>query len=223
MAVDNRIRTVDGLKDTDEPWNSRHDVPATQEAIQKMLAGGTPDWVKWPNDYKNFAREEYLKTLEDSKSMALQYQLDDQADLTNRAARMVNPMSTRDFITKLRANGIKCFTVDNGFPPQTVALWCLPPKKLLRARYIAYLQVPAMYEWSVLKEDQYGKPMGEDFRGWRTVIIQLIEKEILTEAQAHQIFGHPSNNPVFSRYHQSLWEIRNGRKYTEDELHANDV
>lgn len=220
--VDNRIVTRKELKELDNPWNSHHDVPATHEAIEKMLAGGTPDWVKWPADFKNFAAEEFQRVREDSIAMSLEYKLGDQEDLTNRAARMVNPMSTRDFIAKLRANDIKCFTVDNGFPPQTVALWCMPPRQNQRARYICYMQIPAMYEWSVLKEDQYGKPMGEDFRGWRTVLIQLIEKDILTEQQAHQIFGHPSNNPVFSRYHQSLWEVRNGRKYTQDELHAND-
>jgi hypothetical protein len=222
MAVDNRIRTIDGLKDTDEPWKAYRDIDATNETFAKYYAGGTPDWMKWPSDYKNFAREEFLKVREESEAMALEYQLEDQADLTNRAARMVNPMSTRDFIAKLRANGVKCFSVDNGFPPQTVALWCMPPRQNQRARYIAYMQIPAMYEWSVLKTDEYGKPMGEDFRGWRTVLMQLIEKEILTEVQAHQIFGHPSQNPVFSRYHQSLWEVRNGRKYTETELHAND-
>lgn len=221
--VDNRIETVPGLKHTNKPWNPKHDVDATQTAVQQMLAGGTPNWVKWPMDYKDFAREEFAKHREDSERLAEQYKMEDQADLTNRVARMVNPMSTRDFVVKLRANGIKCFTVDNGFPPQTVALWCIPPKQNTRARYICYVQVPAMYEWSVLKVDRYGKPIGEDFRGWRTVIIQLIEKEILTEAQAHRIFGMPSQNKVFNRYQRSLWEIRNSRKYTNEELTANDI
>ena len=222
MAVNNSIRTVEGLKDTDQPWNQYHDVSATQEAVAQMLAGGTPNWVKWPQDYKNFAAEEFQKQKEISQTIALEYQIEEQHKLTNRAARMVNPMSTLDFVAKLRTNGIKCFVVNNGFPPQTVALWCLPPRQLQRARYVCYMQVPAMYEWSVLKTDQYGKPMGEDFRGWRTVLAQLIEKQILTEEEAHRIFGHPSTNPVFSRYHQSLWEYRNMRKYSEAEVTAND-
>src|SRR5208282_1816396 len=129
--------------------------------------------------------EEFQKHREDSEFGAQDYKIEDQAELTNKAARMVNPMSTRDFIAKLRKHGIKCFTVDNGFPPNTVALWCLPPNQVARARYVCYLQVPAMYEWSVLKVDRYGKPMGEDFRGWRTVCVQLIEKEILTEDQVN--------------------------------------
>lgn len=222
MGVDNRIGTVSGLHDTDKPWNEYHDVPATQESIQKMLAGGTPSWVRWPEDYKSFAKEDFLAHKEKSEMGALDYKIEDQASLTNRRARMVNPMGTREFIRKLRDNGVKCFTVDNQFPPGTVALWCLPPKQMQKARYVCYLQIPAMYEWSVLKTDRYGKPIGEAYRGWRTVIVQLIEKEILTEYQAHKIFGEPSKNPIFNRYHQSLWEARNKKRYTPDELVKND-
>jgi hypothetical protein len=223
MAVDNSIRTIDGLKDTDKPWQSYRDIDATQETFANYYAGGTPNWMKWPQEYKNFAAEEYQRELEKSKAMALDYKIEEQEKLTNRAARMVNPMSTRDFVLKLRTNGIKCFTVDNGFPKGTVALWCMPPNQNRRARYICYLQVPAMYEWSVLREDRHGKPDGEDFRGWRVAVAQLIEKEILTETHAHEIFGKPSQNPIFSRYHQTLWEYRNGKKYTESKLHDNDV
>lgn len=209
-------------QDVQDPWKHRHDVAATSQSIQQMLAGGTPNWVKWPQDYKAYAKEAFAAEKEISDEMAEQYKMEDQTELTNAAARMVNPMSTRDFIQKLRANGVKCFTIDNGFPPQTVALWCIPPGQHARARYICYLQVPAMYEWSVLRVDRTGKPDGEDYRGWRTVLIQLIEKEILTEDQAHRIFGQPSTNPIFSRYQRSLWEFRNKRRYTRDELVEND-
>jgi hypothetical protein len=220
--VDNRIETVDGLKHQEDTWKPYHDVAATQEHIQNLLAGGIPDWVKHPEDWREYAKESFAAEKEISDTMASEYRFDDQDSLTNRAARMVNKIGTRDFIMKLRVNGIKCFTVDNGFP-QTVGLWCLPPKQMQRARYICFLQTPCMYEWSVLKLDAHKLPIGEDFRGWRTVLIQLIEKEILTEYQAHEIFGYPSGNPIFKRYHQSLWELRNHRRYTENELREGDI
>lgn len=208
--------------DVDDPIKSHHDVPATNEAIKHLLADGTPDWIKFPEEYKSFAKECYARDRQISEEMAAEYKLEDQDVLTNAAARLVNPMRTRDFIQKLRSAGIKCFTIDNGFPKQCVALWCLPPKQTQKARYICYLQTPAMYEWSLLKIDEYGKPWGEDYRGWRTVLVQLIKKEILTEYQAHELFGYPSQNSVFNRYHCTLWEIRNERKYTRDEIVSND-
>ena len=220
QVIDNRL-FVPG-QDVENPWKHRHDISTTQETVKQLLAGGTPDWISHPSDYKNFVKESFAAEREISEEMAEQYKIEDQTELANAEARMVNPMSTRDFIQKLRANGVKCFTVDNGFPPQTVALWCIPPGQHARARYICYLQVPAQWEWSVLRVDAHGKPDGEDYRGWRTVLVQLIEKEILTEEQAHRIFGNASTNPIFSRYHRSLWEFRNKRRYTRDELVKND-
>lgn len=223
MAVDNRIETVDALKNLEKPWEGYRDIDATADTFAKYYAGGTPDWFKWPQDYKNFAKEEYEAHREQSEALAEDYKLEDQSELVNETARKVNIIETREFIRKLRANGVKCFTVDNGFPPKTVALWCMPPNQAQRARYVCYLQIPAMYEWSVLRTDRYGKPEGEKFRGWRTVLVQLVEKEILTEFQIHQIFGRPSDGRVFQRYQRSLWEFRNGKRYTHDEVAANDV
>jgi hypothetical protein len=219
-------RTVDLSKARDagqeEIITSHHDLPTTQETIKQLLANGTPNWVKWPEDYKAFVKESFAAEKEISDEMAEQYHIEDQEDLTNELARKVNPMSTDAFVAKLRANGIKCFTVYNGLAG-TVGLWCLPPKQVAKARYVCYMQIPAMYEWSVLRLDRHNIPVGEKFRGWRTVLMELIKKEILTEYQAHKIFGHPSGNKVFNRYRRSLWELRNDKRFTEEQIAERDV
>ncbi len=221
MAVDNSIRTADHLKNLEKPWQEHHDLPTTQTTIQAMLAGGTPDWVKHPEDYKAFARETYLAEKEKSDKMASEYHMDDQEALTNELARKINPMSTDQFIAKVRGAGIKCFTVYNGMKG-TVGFWCIPPKVQQKARYICYIQIPAMYEWSVLALDKHNLPAGDKYRGWRTAVAEMIKKDILTEYKAHQIFGKPSNGPVFARYHRTLWEIRNMRQYEADKLALGD-
>jgi len=203
---------------------SHHDVPTTTASIQEILAGGTPDWVKRPHEWKNYARESFLREKEISDEMVERYQMEDQIELTNAKARLVNPMSTDQFMHKLRTNSIcpvKCFTVYNGLQG-TVGLWCIPPKVTGRARYVCYIRVPFMYEWSLLKLDKHNLPAGE-LRGWRTAIVELVKCEILTEWQAHQIFGNPSGNRCFRRYRESLWEIRNGKRYTAEELAGKDT
>ena len=218
------LRNTRAAKDDEELFTNHHDLPTTQASIQEILAGGTPDWVKFPKDYKNFAREAFQAEREISLEMVERYQMEDQPDLTNTKARMVNPMSTDAFIRKLRINEIcpiKCFTVYNGLQG-TVGLWCIPPKVTGRARYVCYVRTPAMYEWSLLILDKHNLPAGE-LRGWRTVLAELIKNEILTEWQAHQIFGNPSDNSCFRRYRQTLWEQRNGKRYTEDELASKEV
>lgn len=200
--------------DVENPFNEHHDISATHEAVRQMLAGGTPNWVRWPQDYKAFVKESFAAEKEISDKMAAQYRWDDQEILTNRQARMVNAMSTRDFVKKLNENSIKTMLTDSGMA-KTIGLWCVVPNQVQKLRYICYLQVPAMYEWSVLRLDSHGIPSGEEFRGWRTVAVQLVEKEIITEAQCHQIFGAPSANKISARYYRSLWEKRHARKFVD--------
>ena len=108
--------------DVENPFNERHDLAATGEAIEKMLAGGTPNWVKFPHEYKAMAKESFASHREDSEKMAAQYKWADQEALTDKAARRVNGMSTRDFIEKkLRTNGIKCAIFDNGLLDRAVS------------------------------------------------------------------------------------------------------
>ena len=191
----------------DDPIKSRHDLRTTRESIQSMLANGTPDWVRFPQDYRAFVQESFAAEKEASNAQVQQYKMDGQEELTNADARKVNPMSSRDFIHKLRSNGVRCFTVDNGMRG-TVALWAAS-RYTDETIYVAYLQVPAQYEWSVLRLDRHGLPAGESFRGWRTVLAQLIVKDILSEAKAHEIFGKPTDGLVSRRYRQTLYDFRN--------------
>jgi len=133
QATRNRnLRVLDPRKTVGVEDNmiARHDFATTDETIKQLLANGTPNWVKHPEEYKRFARECFLAEKEISDKMTEQYQMEDREDLLNAEARLVNPMSTDEFVRKLRAYGIRCFTIYNGefAPPghwlrQTVALW----------------------------------------------------------------------------------------------------
>ncbi|VVB52832.1 Uncharacterised protein [uncultured archaeon] len=198
------------LQNVSNPWEGRHDLKTTQETIKKLLAGGTPNWVKWPKDYKSMAQEALLSDRETSEIMARQYKMEDQELLLNEVARKVNPIRTRDFVDKLRRYGVKCYTIDNGFPPATVALWAFKPGTD-HVVPVCYLQVPAMYEWSVLRLDKRGLPSGEAFRGWRTVESQLVEKGVISEARANEIFGRPVDGEVSRRFRRNMHWFRNRR------------
>lgn len=209
--------------DVENIWNEHHDVSATSEAIQQMLAGGVPNWVRWPHEYKSYVKESFAAEKEISDKMASQYKWDDQASLTNKPARQVNKIPLRDFIEKkLKANGIHAVIMRsdwrNAAGAPTVALWCTPPNRTDKLRYVCYLDAaPFIWEWSVLKLDTHGIPNGEESRGWRTVAIQLVEKEIITEQQCHKIFGVPSPNAISARYFRSLWEKRNNKRFNDIE------
>lgn len=187
---------------------SHHDVKTTQETIKKLLAGGTPDWVSHPEDYRAYAQEAYLAEKEISNNLVTQYKMDGQDLLTDIKARHVNIMPTHIFAQKLTNAGIKNFAMYNGMAG-TVGLWVVRSgTNGFEAKYICYIQVPAMIEWSVLRLDDHGIASGEDYRGWRTVVSQLILKGILTEKRAHEIFGRPTESIVSRKYKQTLWDYR---------------
>ena len=194
---------------------SIHDLKVTQDSIKDILKDGTPRWVSHPHEYKNFALESIQEDKEMSDDMVKSYRMEDQELLTNAVARKINPMGTRDFILKLRKYGVRCFTIDNGMP-QTVGLWAMRPNSI-RPTYVAYCQKPAMYEWSLLRLDHHGLPAGERFRGWRTVLAQLIVKKILSETKAHHIFGAPTESINGRRYRETLFNYRNGIAYDGSE------
>jgi hypothetical protein len=219
-------QNVVDLKNTrahqEEIFTSHHDIATTEETVKMLLADGTPDWVTRPQEWKNYAREAMQREKEISDEQVERYQMDDQEDLTNAVARLVNRMSTDEFMRKLRKFGIKCFTVYNGLPG-TVGLWCIPPKKQSVARYVCFIRTPYMWEWSLLKLDEHNLPSGE-LRGWRTACTELVKNDILTEWQVNQIFGPPSGGKPFRRYRQTMWEIRNGKRdKTEKDFAKGDI
>jgi len=208
--------------DVENPFNERHDVAATGEAIERMLAGGTPNWVKFPHEYKAMAKESFQAHREDSERMAAQYKWANQDVMTNKVARRVNGISTRDFLEKkLKANGIKAFVMASGWVGAggipTVALWATPPRRTDKLRFVTSMDVPMMYEWSILKLDQYGIPSGTESIGWRDIVVKLVEKEIITEAQAHKLFGAPPPNAISATYYRTLWEKRHGKPYLDED------
>src|ERR1700680_547188 len=90
------------------------DIKKTEKSIKEILKSGTPRWATHPNEYRNYAIEAMQEEKEMSDEQVASFRMADQEILTNAVARKVYPIGTRDFIHKLRAHGVRCFTIDNG-------------------------------------------------------------------------------------------------------------
>lgn len=201
------------LPELNNPYAGKHDLKTTEATIKEILKDGTPDWIKRPEEYRNFAQEAYLADKEVSDAIAADYKLEDQDLMVNKKARYVNIMGSREFLRKLRINGIKCFTFQNPKIEQQAGLWCeTKTPHGSDFKYICYIQIPAMVEWSILRLDNHGLSAGEDYRGWRTVLSELIKKDVLSEQKAHEIFGAPSIAEVSRRYRKTLYLYRNRKQ-----------
>ena len=65
-----------------------------------------------------------------------------------------------------------------------------------------------MPEFSMMQFDDHGVPVSEEFRGWRTCLLQLILKKMLTEPMATAVFGE-ATGPAAAKYNAYLYGFRN--------------
>lgn len=123
-------------------------------------------------------------------------------------------MHSSVFITKLREIGVNCWytqhpqlqkavlmVYEGGSKPPQIACW---------------VQQGFMPELSWVRFDDKGVPLDERRRGWRTCLLQLILKGIVTEEDADRTFGKPKLTEAFDRYNSTLYEFRSKGFSQED-------
>ena len=188
------------------------DKKETLELIKRLLKGGTPDWYRFPQDYKRLVQEWHAEAQENLWLECRRYKVDDQDDLADPAGRYVNIMSAARFMAKLRNARLTCFSHDSPLRDHSASLFVLMPTRAGgEFRPMCSLQTPLMYEWSLLRIDaKTNLPTGFKNIGWRSAVLSLIRNGALTEDRAHQIFGKPRISVVSKRYRRILWEFRNG-------------
>ena len=79
-------------------------------------------------------------------------------------------------------------------------------------KLITSLQYPCGPEWSVMYFNEWDVPTTERYRGWRTALLQMILKNIITEEEVDRAFGPVVLNPASELYRQQLQGHRAIRK-----------
>ena len=142
-----------------------------------------------------------------NEDLAKQYQWLRPEDYADVEARVGKVMSHADFINKLRQAGVSCWYVQHLHQDKVTLIWSkngVAPSEV--ACWAQYGQMP---ELSIMNFDQYGAPLAERRRGWRTCLLQIILKGIITEDKANEVFGKPRQDAAFARYNSMLQAFRN--------------
>jgi hypothetical protein len=71
------------------------------------------------------------------------------------------------------------------------------------------VQIGQMPELSIMNFDDHGVPTNERRRGWRTCLLQMILKGLISEEKANEVFGKPKTIQAFHRYNAMLLAFRN--------------
>jgi hypothetical protein len=161
--------------------------------------------------------EEYRRLFEANALARKDYRWPNQEELkTQREGRILH---MNEFLRLLRSAGLKAWCPERGGMPGTLGLFVYHEGLLPGCghnwgfpHYVAFIQVPFMQEYEELYFDDYDVPLGPKRRGWRTVLLRLIEQGLLTEQKAHEVFGRPQSGWVSRRYREYLAYLR-GRPF----------
>jgi hypothetical protein len=146
----------------------------------------------------------------------------------NEEMRLVRIMHPHTFIRHLQVAGIAAtFDADLEGSPRNSRIWLNNFTRVGRvgvnawfydkeegkrvAKTLTTLQYPYGPEWSIMRFDKYNVPTNERYRGWRTTLLELMKKQVLTEEEAHRAFGAPIDNPASALYREELFKIRSYR------------
>jgi hypothetical protein len=186
----------------------------TMAIIKELLKHGTPDWYRFPQHYKAMVDEWHKEAQENLWAECRAYKTDEQDLMVDPRGRRVNLMPAALFMSKLRKEGgLTCFSHDSPLADNSASLFVLmPTAKGGEFQPMCSIQVPLMWEWSLLRIDPATNlPTGFRDIGWRSAVRCLIVNGALTEERAHQIFGKPRESIVSRRYRRMLFEYRNQR------------
>lgn len=159
-------------------------------------------------------KEEYYRLFEGNVESRKQYRFAHQDEFKlHREGRILH---MNKFLGMLKDTGVDAWYNTKGGMPKTLGLNVLHAGTYDACKhesgephYVCFVQVPFMQEYEEMHFDRYDVPLGSKRRGWRTVLLNLVMQGVLTEAQAHEVFGAPDNNIVSRRYREQMKFFRN--------------
>ena len=163
--------------------------------------------------YSGQAAEEYWRLYEQNVESGKQYHFDNQEEL--KLQRTGHIFHMNEFLRLLRNAGLNAWYTDKGGMERTLGLFVTHENhyptcshKRGEPHYVGFVQVPLMQEFEELFFDQYNIPLGSKRRGWRTVLLRMIEQRLITEDKVREIFGVPELNVISRRYLHYLQYLR---------------
>lgn len=179
------------------------------EALSPAIAREVAEYEKG-NRYERKCDDHTAEVLaqlrEENVESRRKYRLEMQDELKkDRTGRILH---LNQFYLLLKSTGIRPQIAEKGLRPGMLGL-TVRPNDIEDPKYICFVQGPFMQEYEEVYFDQFDVPLGPKRRGWRTVLLRLIEAGVLTEAQAHKVFGKPPVNATSRRYLAELHRLRN--------------
>jgi len=202
------IQRAQGTRNSDKPrWQTYDEEMARDLDISPELQKEIDEYATKHHDSStNQTKEELQRFQEMNENAAKEYQFCTPDEYNNVEERTGRVMHSSEFIKLLLSAGVKCWYRQH---PHADKLTLIIQRKNLAPEMGCWVAAGNMPELSIMNFDEYGIPLAERFRGWRTCLLQLILKSAITEKKADEIFGVPKKTAAFHRYNALLQSFRN--------------
>lgn len=200
------IARSQGTRNQDKnPWET---YGTEMESESPEMLAAIEEYAKNVSDAEGTSetKEELARLREGNANTAREYQFVEPDEYNNVEERTGKVLHASSFIRKLQEAGINCWYRQH---PQPGKITLMVQRKNHPPEVGCWCQDGFTTELSIMRFDEQGVPTTEKFRGWRTPLLQLILKNIITEKKANEIFGPPKTTPAFDRYNQTLQSYRN--------------
>jgi len=211
--TEEEIKKAQGTRNSDvAPWESYdgdfgHDDPALLEAMAEYAANVSDA------EATSQTKDELARLKEGAAEQVKEYQWVTPEEYANEGDRIGRIMHNVVFINLLRKADVKCWYRDH---PQPGKITLVVQRGDLPAEVGCWCQAGFAPELSIMRFDSHGVPTTEKYRGWRTSLLQLILKGIISQKKAEEVFGKAPMTPAFHRYNATLQQFRNNDSRLED-------
>jgi hypothetical protein len=210
MPTSQEIQALQGTRLSERaPWESYSEEMGVQ--MTPELAAQVAEYAqkRYEDAPVGSETKEVLAQLhEENVALSKEYQWLSPEEYADEDARIGRLLSFVDLITMLRKAGVKCFYRQHIHPDKAV-LWVINNRS--EEALAAWVQISGlMPEYEFVNFDDKGVVTTTKRRGWRTVLLQMILKGMITEDTVNEHFGR-ATGPASHRYNSMLYEWRNRR------------
>ena len=203
-----QIQQVQGTRNSEAaPWETYGDdfdeklSPELEEAI-KEFSETDPH-----QNTGSEAQEELARLKEGNDAAAVEYQWLDPSEYAEEGARIGSILHSSQFIGLLIED---CgLTAIYRVHPQPKRLTLVVDTSHGQAlpEIACWVQAGFMPEFSICNFDDHGVVLQERLRGWRTCLMQMVLKRMLTQEQVEKVFGE-ATGPASERYNSFMYSLR---------------
>jgi hypothetical protein len=210
------IAKMQGTRNSDKPSWQTYDKEMMGDVEDAALLEAMAEYAsRGPSgaEATNQTKEELARLREASAEQVKEYQWLSPDEYKNEKERIGHIMHSVVFLNKLQKAGVNCWYRSH---PQAGKITLVVQRAALPPEVGCWCQEGFAPELSIMRFDDHGIPLAEKYRGWRTPLLQLILKGVISEKKADEIFGKPKTTPAFHRYNSTLRRFRDAGSRLEN-------